>query len=85
MKAKRKVNNFTELSPASEAASCTAIQELPSFLWNPKFHYHNSPPLLPILSPINPVHTTPSYLFATNNKNKNIRYQYRGINKFNRG
>jgi hypothetical protein len=48
-----------QLNPSWEAASCTA-----NILRNPKVYYpvHKSPPLVPILSQINPVHTTPSYL-----------------------
>jgi hypothetical protein len=53
-----------ELSPSSEAANCAATQELPSILRNPKVHrrVYKSPPPVPILSHIDSVHTTPSYL-----------------------
>jgi hypothetical protein len=53
-----------ELSHSWEAANSAATRELPSILRNPEVHYrvHKSPPLVRILSHIDPIPTIPSYL-----------------------
>jgi hypothetical protein len=53
-----------ELSTTRETASYANTQKLPSILQKPKILYsiHKSPPLVPILSQTNSVHTTPSFL-----------------------
>jgi len=51
------VTKYMEQSP-SEANSHSACQEIPHFLSNP---VNKSPPLIPILSQMNPFHTLPTY------------------------
>jgi hypothetical protein len=58
-----KLTNYMEQSPW-KANSSSASQEVPHILCNPKDYYriHKSPPLVPILSQINPAHALPTDL-----------------------
>jgi len=52
-----------EQNPSWEANRFSASQEIPHILWNPKVHYciRKFRPPVPILSHLDPVHTTTSY------------------------
>jgi len=52
-------NNSVEERLSWEANSSSASQEIPLILYKPKVSYrcHESPPLVPVVSQINPIHT----------------------------
>jgi hypothetical protein len=60
------ITNSMKLSPAWEATCCSATQEFRNILWNPEVHYvvHQSCPVVPVMSQMNSVHTTPSYFLT---------------------
>jgi hypothetical protein len=59
-------NNLLTYGAEPYLRSCqlSSPSRTPSILWNPKIQYrvHKSPPLVPILSHINPIHSSPFYI-----------------------
>jgi hypothetical protein len=56
----RQKHGLQETASFLRSYSSPAIQKIPHILWNPKAHYHihNSPPFVPILSQMKPVHAS---------------------------
>jgi hypothetical protein len=57
------LTDYMKQSHSSEANSRSPNQEIVIILWNPNDHYrvYNSPPLVPVPSQMNPVHTFSHY------------------------
>jgi hypothetical protein len=65
-----------EQSPPWETNSCSAGQEIPRHLWDPKVLYRvlKNPPLDPSLSEMNPAHTIiPYFHYPPENKLETLR------------